>query len=35
LDSIFIAKYQFGPSIFFYLNLIIILGNLMQLSHFH
>jgi len=34
LVLIFVAKYQFGPSIFFYLNLVPILGNLMHSSPF-
>jgi len=35
LVPIFITKYRFGPSIFSYLNLVPILKNLIQSSHFH
>ena len=34
LVPIFVAKYQFGPFIYFYLNLVPILGSLMQSSPF-
>jgi len=34
LVLIFVAKYQFGPSIFSYLNLVPVLENLMQSSPF-
>jgi len=35
LVFIFVAKFEFGPSILFCLNLVPILGNLMQSSPFH
>jgi len=35
LVPIFVVKYQFDPSILFYINLVPILGNLMQSSLFH